>query len=260
MSGITITFAIITLISLSMIGIYVLQARERARIEKIQKINNFTYRYQRLERLLQELPPQYLTDELRQMIAQEIDDTLTKLVEIHPSKQGNDALAASKDYLKQLQNKTLDIKPVPVRDLQQVKEVCGLLKVLYHFVQQRLKLKQLDIPRATQYLTQISFASSRAQADLFVSRALKAIRESKPRSAIHAYHKAIEAYKTLPSHPKALQAVTSYREQIRALEQAADQHNQEAKFKAQSKMDDNEEWSEFLTDDEKWKKKNSYDD
>lgn len=260
MSGIASTFAIIALISLSFLGIYILQARERARIEKIQKIQQTSERYQRFERLLQELPPQYLGSELRYMLVQETIASLTLLIELRPSKRTSQALTHHQDYLQQIKNNTLELDNTPVRDQAKVREVFALLKILYQFVQQKLKLKQLDITKAQLYLTEISLASSCTQADLMVYIAKQSIRENKPRSAIHAYHKAIEAFKNIPQHPKAIEAVKHYHQEIKKLEIAADKHNQELKQKTQQSLEQSEEWDEFLTEDSDWKKNTNYDD
>ncbi|MFT6904122.1 MAG: hypothetical protein ACJAS1_000767, partial [Oleiphilaceae bacterium] len=70
MSTTTITIIIFTVIFLSIGAMYLSQARERARIEKIRRTNICNERYQRMQLLLHDLPPQYLNNELRIMIAE----------------------------------------------------------------------------------------------------------------------------------------------------------------------------------------------
>lgn len=260
MSGVAITVAIVVIICVSVIAIYIAQAREKARLEKIQKINAFNERHQKLQRLLHELPPQYLSDELRMLIVQKSIETLNRLLELKPSKRFEADLLADEEYLTNLQSNKLKLQPVKVNDPEKAKEVRSMLETLFKFVQTQAKQRQLDPGRAKQYLQHISYAAAKSRADGLVDKAEHALKAGKPRVAIHAYHTAIEAFKNIKDSPKAAQDVAEYRQRIKALEQDADKHNQEVKAKAQAKIEGNDQWNEFLGDEGEWKKKNAYDD
>ena len=260
MSGIAITVAIVVVICVCVVAIYFVQAREKARLQRIQKINTFNDRYTKLQRLLHELPPQYISNDLRLLIVQKSIETLNRLLELKPSKRYSADLQADEEYMTQLQSNKLQLKPMKVANAEQAQEVRALLEVLYKFVQTQAKMKQIDPGRAKKYLQSITFGAAKSKADILNSKAAHAIKSGKPRVAIHAYHTAIEAFKNVKDDPKAAELIAAYRAEIKKLEQDADKHNQEVKAKAQAKGETGDEWNEFLGDDNEWKKKNAYDD
>lgn len=259
MSVVTITIIIVAIIGVCVTGIYFAQARERSRIEQIQKIKSFSDRYERLQRLLHELPPQYLPEELRILITQQSINSLERLIALKKSRNYESYLEGDKEYLTKLQNKTLKLSPVPVKSPEQAQEIRSLLEILFKFVQQQAKQKLLDPGRAKQYALQIKFSAVTSKTDSLVGKAETAAKAGKPRVAIHAYHTAIEALKAMAEYPPAAEVILSFKQQIKALEQDADKHNQEVKAKAQAQTEEGDKWNEFLGDDDEWKKKNSYD-
>jgi len=260
MSVVTITIIIVAIIAICVVGMYIAQSRERARIEKINKIKALSDRHERFQRLLHELPPQYVSDDLRAMIAQRSIETANQLLGQKKSKRFEGYLQADEEYLSQLQAKKLKLAPVQVKNQEQAQEIRKLLEVLFKFVQQQAKLKQIEPARAKQYSLQIKFAAAKSRADGLVAKAEHATRNGKPRVAIHAYHTAIESFKNIADYPKAADVIAHYKTLIKALEQDADKHNQEVKAKAQDSQEGSGEWDKFLGDDDQWKKKNAYDD
>lgn len=259
MSVVTITIAIIGIIAVCVTGIYIAQSRERARIEKIQKIKRFSDRHERLQRLMHELPPQYLTDELRGLLVKQSIDSLNHILNLKRNKRLEGYLEADEQYLSQLQNKTLKLPPVPIKSPEQAAEVRSLLELLFKFVQQQAKQKLIDPGRAKQYALQIKFGVAKSRADGLAAKADQALKSGKPRVAIHAYHTALEAFKSMADYPKAAEAIALYKAEIKKLEETADQHNKELHERGQA--DENGQWDEFLKkDDDDWKKKNAYDD
>jgi len=260
MSVTTITIAIFAVICISIVVIYIGQARERARIEKVRKISALSERHRRMQCLLHDLPPQYLTNELRGMIADRSIETLNELAALKNDQRIKDHLEQDREFLKNLRESKLSFKPVKIRDENAAKEVRKLLQVLYKFVQSQNKRKLLDSASTKKYLDQIVFAASQSKADMFAVRAEQGLKAGKPRVAIHNYHNAIAAFKELAQHPQAAQAINQYRQRIKELEQTADQRNQAVKEKSQQKLEGSSEWDNFLKDDDQWKKKNTYDD
>lgn len=260
MSVVTITIIIVAIIGVCVFGIYIAQAREKARIEKIQKIKMYSDRFERLQRLLHELPPQYVSDELRGLIVTQSIDALNRLLSLKKNSRYEGYLQDDRDYLDKLNNKKLSLPPVPVNTPEKAAEVRSLLEILFKFVQQQAKQKLIDPGRAKQYLLQIKFGVAKSKADGLTAKASQAANNGKPRVAIHAYHSAIEAFKAIADYPQAAEAIALYRAEIRKLEETADQHNQELKNKSTQNDETNPEWDKFLDDDDEWKKKNAYDD
>ena len=210
MSVVTITIIIVAIIAVCVFGMYLVQSRERARIEKIQKIKSYSDRYERLQRLLHELPPQYLSDELRGLIVNQSIDSLNRLLALKKTSRYEGYLEADEEYLAKLQSKKLSLPPVPVKSPEQAAEIRGLLETLFKFVQQQAKQKLIDPGRAKQYLLQIKFGVAKSKADGLASKAESAIKNGKPRVAIHAYHTAIEAFKPIADYPKAAEAIALF--------------------------------------------------
>jgi len=248
------------------------QARERARIEKIRKTNLLTERHRRMQQLLYELPPQYLNNELRIMIAERAVETVNELINIQHDPRLEKYLEEDLQFLNELRVKNPKFKAVPIQNEAKAKEVRGTLEVLYNFIESQHKNKRLNASNTKKYLDHIRLSVCQSKADLFACKAESASK-TKPRVAIHNYHSAIDAYKELPQHPQAQKAITLYRAKIKALEELANQNNQ--KVKDQAKQNEpqaanqkeetpdtqSKEWDEFLGDGKGLQqKKNQYDD
>ncbi|KZZ19289.1 hypothetical protein A3749_21085, partial [Oleiphilus sp. HI0078] len=260
MSTTTITIAIVAIIFLCIGAIYISQARERARVERIRKTNVLTERHNRMQQLIHDLPPQYLNNELRIMIAERSVETLNELIILNKTERLQGYLTADHDYLKNLRENNPKFPAVPVKTEAKAKEVRGYLEVLQRFIQSQHKAKRLNAGSAKKYLDHISLSICQSKADLFCGRAEAANANGKPRVAIHNYHSAIDAFKEFAKHPQAAKAIALYKAKIKALDEVADQHNK--KFREQEeakKQEGNKEWDSFLDDEDQWQKKNSYD-
>lgn len=258
MSTTTITIIIFAIIILSIAAIYISQARERKRVEDIRRTNICNERHQRMQQLLHDLPPQYLNNELRIMIAERSVETLNELLRINRNPRHEGYLKADIDYLKQLRENNPKFPSVQVSSEAKAKEVRNNLEVLHRFVQSQHKSKRLPAANAKKYLDYISLSICQSKADLFNTRALAA--KDKPRVAIHNYHSAIDAFKPLANSPQAAKIIQQYKIKIKQLEAEADQQNQALKQKnATGAGTENTEWDSFLEEKDTWQKKNTYD-
>ena len=259
MSGTTITFIIFGAVCVLIGLVYLSQMRERARIEKIRKTNALTERHNRMQLLLHELPPQYLNNELRIMVTERSIETLNELSALNNSDKLKLQSSQEQEFLKQLREKKPKYKPVPVQNEAKAKDVRVLLESLSRFVQNLHKRKRLDATNTKKYLNHIDFSISQSKADLFTARAKAAIKADKPRVAIHNYHNAIDAFKTLSNNPQASKAVAQFKAQIKELELSAEQQKGGKGNTPESAAGDNKEWDSFLkNDDDDWHKKNDY--
>ena len=260
MQATTITVLIFAIICASIGVIYYVQARERARLERIHKIGQLGDRYRRMQQLLHALPPQYVNNELRILITERSIETLVELLNLKSDLQFQQALEQDRNYLKQLRENPPKLNPVPIQNEEAAKNVRELLEVLYRVVESMGKRKILNAASVTRYLQYIQLSACQCRADMFITRAEAAKKIGKLRVAIHNLHNAVSALKDIATHPHAIEAIKSYREQIKALELAADQQNQAVKKDSQKTLEDSTEWDSFLKDDDTWKKKNTYDD
>lgn len=259
MSSTTITIIIFAVICLSITAIYISQARERARVEKARRTTICMDRYQRMQQLLHDLPPQYLNNELRVMILERSIETLHELIQLNHDSKHESYLQADLESLKQIREQNPKFAPIPVNSEAKAKEVRDNLEILHRFIESQHRNKRLTAAVAKKYLDFIKLSICQSRADLFCSRAQAAAKE-KPRLAIHNYHCAIDAFKALSEHPQALKAVQQLRLKIKALEAEADQQNQATKAQADPVQQHKTEWDTFLKDDDTWQKKNNYDD
>ncbi len=259
MSATTITIIIFAVIILSVGAMYMSQARERARIEKIRRTNIYNERYQRMQQLLHDLPPQYLNNELRIMITERSVETLNELIRINKDPRHEGYLKSDLEFLKQLRETNPKFPAIPVSSEAKAKEVRNNLEILHRFIESQHKNRRLSAVNAKKYQDYIMLSICQSKADLFCTRAKAA--KSKPRVAIHNYHCAIDAFKPLANHPQAAKTILEYKAQIKALEAEADQQNQALKEKnAPSPESQSSEWDSFLDKKDTWQKKNNYDD
>lgn len=259
-----ITIIIFAAIALSIVAIYISQARERSRAEKIRRASICNGRYQRMQQLLHDLPPQYLNNELRIMIAQRSVETLNELIQINNNPRHTEYLSADLEYLKQLKENNPSFPAVKVTTDAQAKEVRDNLEALQRFIQFQFKNKRLSEDSAKKYLNHITLSFCQSKADLFNVRAQAA--KSKPRVAIHNYHCAIDAFKPIANHPQAAKTIQEYKLKIKQLEAEASQQipnnpeNMQNTEHTEHQESKNSEWDSFLEDDkDTWQKKNNYD-
>ena len=257
MSTTMITIIIFSAIILSITAIYISQAKERSRAEKIRRTNICNGRYQRMQQLLHELPPQYLNNELRIMIAQRSVETLNELLKISSSPRHAEYLNSDLDYLKQLKENSPKFPAVKITTEAKAKEVRDNLEMLQRFIESQLKNKQLPAANAKIYHDHITLSICQSKADLFNARAQAA--KSKPRVAIHNYHCAIDAFESLIKNPQAAKIIQEYKIKIKQLEAEADQNIPKAPENTENTESENTEWDSFLEDKDTWQKKNNYD-
>ncbi len=260
MSATTITIAIFGAICLAIGLIYFAQARERARVERVRKISSLSERYRRLQSLMNDLPPQYLSNELRLLVAERSIETLQELMQLKNDSNLSSQLKSDQEMLAQLRSSNVKFPPKQVRDENEAKNVRKLLQTLFKFVQLQAKRGTIQVAHAKQYLEQINLYNCQSKADMLVAAAERANKAGKPRVAIHNYHSAIAAYKPVANNPAAANAIEGFKQRITALDEIADEHNRRVKEQAQAKMDGNKEWDSYLQEDDTWKKKNQYDD
>lgn len=258
MSSTTITIIIFAIICLSITAIYISQARERARLEKIRRSTICMDRYQRMQQLLHDLPPQYLNNELRAMILERSIETLRELVQLSHDQKYNAYLQTDTDHLKQIREQNPKYAPVAVNSEAKAKEVRDNLEILHRFIESQHKNKRLTAPVTKKYLDFIKFSICQSRADLFVTRAEAA--KEKPRLAIHNFHSAIDAYKPLGEHPHALKTIQKLKLKIKALESQAEQQQAPQSATEEPLAKNKTEWDSFLQEGDTWQKKNTYDD
>lgn len=268
MSASIITIIIVLIIIGSVAVLFISQAREKARTEKIRRINALHERYRRLQRFLSEIPPQYLNKDLRTIILQRSISTLNDLMKYKSDDSTQTKLKQDQESLKQTQESTEPPTPVPIKDEANSKEIIKLLKLLYRFIERMKATKKIDQAAGKKYLLYTSYLISKTKADLEIAHATKAFKNNKPRVAIHNYHNAIAEMMRIKTNPLAIKAINSYKVKIKELEDAANEQAESTASQSAAPVTEggqesealNKEWDSFLDDDDGWQKKNQYDD
>ncbi|WP_369602253.1 hypothetical protein AAIA72_04620 [Hahella sp. SMD15-11] len=135
-----------------------------------------------------------------------------------------------------------------------------MLEVLYRFIDRQRQRKRIDPATARKHLEQTAFLMAKTLADVHTYKAKAAADAGKPRIAIHHYHDAIAAMMKIKSNPLAKKHILIYKKRMDELEkQAAELVRQQLPEKEPKAAKLDEEWNKVLSEDESWKKKQTYD-
>lgn len=254
---IVIFFAVIVLVSIALIVIS--QMRERARIERARRITALEDSYNRTSRMLNEIPGQYLNQELKLILVTRIEEICRDLGTLKsdlPVDRWKSEMATLKQ---QIVDGSDQRPPVKVDSAEKSSYIKELLQGLFKMIEALHKTGRIDQTRARKNLKYVLFLIHKTHADMHVLQARELIRQNEIRKAIHAYHMASTEMGKSRDNPLAIKSVKSFRLRIKELEAmlvGGAEGTTEAVEK-QHKLD--REWDSFLHDDQ-WKKKVDYDD
>lgn len=257
MNTTTIVILLAAVVTVS-IGIIVMsQMREKARIERARKITAQQDAYNRANRLLSEIPGQYLTADLKLLLVKRMEDACNELGGLKsnlPVKKWQESALQLKTQILEKQDTRTPVKIDSPEKSTYVKE---LLQNLFKMIESMHKSRRIDGATAKKNLKYVLFLVHKTHADLHVFQARDYVRQNQIRKAIHAYHLASTEMGKSRDNPLAMKAVKSFRTRIKELEALNADGKDTESAESQSKLD--REWDTFLHDDE-WKKKADYDD
>jgi hypothetical protein len=257
MNTITIVLALAAIVVVSIVVIVISQMREKARIERVRKITALEDSYKRCNRLLSELPGQYLTPELKLLMLKRMEDVCNDLAGLKsslPVEQWREATLQRKTQIRENRD---DVRPVKIDSPEKSAYVKELLQNLFKMIEAMHKSGRIDGATAKKNLKFVLFLVHKTHADLHVFQARDHIRQNEIRKAIHSYHLASTEMGKSRDNPLAMKAVKSFRTRIKELEAVSAGGDGSDSAESQSKMD--KQWDNFLHDKE-WKKKADYDD
>ncbi|MEX0604213.1 MAG: hypothetical protein WD623_12775 [Marinobacter sp.] len=252
---IVIFFAVIVLAS---VGLIVLsQMRERAKLERARKVTALEDSYNRTNRLLNEIPGQYLTADLKLLLLTRLEEICSELASFKTQLPAAQWLNEARQMKQKVVEGEDQRAPLKIDSAEKSAYVKELLQSLFKLIESLHKNRRIDSAVAKKNLKYVLFLVHKTHADLHVFQAREFIRQNQLRKAIHAYHMASTELSKSSDNPLALKAVKSFRTRIKELEaQMADGSTGDSSDK-QHRMD--KEWDSFLHDDE-WKKKADYDE
>ncbi|MBW0146549.1 hypothetical protein [Marinobacter arenosus] len=253
----TIVIVLAALVTISIAIIVLSQMREKARIERARKVTAQEDAYNRAQRLLSEIPGQYLTTDLKLLLIKRMEEACSDLVALKanlPVKKWQDSTLQLKTQILEKQDSRAPVKIDSPEKSTYVKE---LLQNLFKMIEGMHKSGRIDAGSAKKNLKYVLFLVHKTHADLHVFQARDYVRQNQIRKAIHAYHLASTEMGKSRDNPLAMKAVKSFRTRIKELEALSNEGRDTASAESASKLD--REWDTFLHDDE-WKKKADYDD
>ncbi|RMF18147.1 MAG: hypothetical protein D6758_04855 [Gammaproteobacteria bacterium] len=259
MTATQVTLAIGILVLVTVVIVYFVRAREKARIEQARLLHSLQQRLRRLMRLVSDLPAQYSTPDIKALILREAEETLNQIRTIDPRPEYDEHAITLKAYGENL-NAGEGVKIKPVTQPDKAKEIRKLLEALYKFIDSQVRKKRLDPATGKKHLAQTAFLMAKCMADVHTHRAKKAADSGKPRVAIHHYHEAIALMEKLSNNPLAAKHIVVYRKRMAELEKQAEEALRAAAPAKEDKAAKlNEEWEKALSEDDSWKKKQTYD-
>lgn len=256
MNTITIILALAAIVVVSIVIIVVSQMREKARIERARKITALGDSYKRCDRLLSEIPRQYLTPDLKLLLLKRMEDICNELAGLKPElpiEQWREATLQKKTLVRENRD---DVRPVKIDSAEKSNYVKELLQNLFKMLEGMHKSGRIDGATAKKNLKYVLFLVHKTHADLHVFQAREHIRQNQIRKAIHAYHLASTEMGKSRDNPLAMKAVKSFRIRIKELEAMNLDGSEHNPSESESQLD--KQWDNFLHDEE-WKKKADYD-
>lgn len=251
----TIVLVLAAIVTVSIVIIVLSQMRERARIERARKVAANEDAYNRANRLLSEIPGQYLTGDLKLLLIRRMEDACNELSGLKANLPVRQWRESTRELKAQVLEKRDTTQPVKIDSPEKSNYVKELLQNLFKMIEAMHKQGRLDSASAKKNLKYVLFLVHKTHADLHVFQARDYVRQNQLRKAIHAYHLASTEMGKSKDNPLAMKAVKSFRTRIKELEAMGPEGYQSGV--SESKLD--REWDTFLHDDE-WKKKADYDD
>ncbi|WP_097461173.1 hypothetical protein [Mangrovitalea sediminis] len=257
-TNIVVLFGVLVIASIGII--LFVQARERNRLEQARRLTALEDAHSRMNRMLNELPPQFLTNELRLLIVDRAIELCGEMRALKSTMDIDTLLADDKSRRQQIieSAKGPAPKPLPIDNKETFDTAKHLLELLFRFVEARHKSGKLATSVARQHLKQILFFVHRAQADLLAHTANEHLQRKDFRKAIHCLNLACTELEKSKDNPEAVKAIKGYRQKIEELQQQA-LGKQPAAKRAEDTNRLDKEMESMLKDEDAWKKKADYD-
>ncbi|MBU6950714.1 hypothetical protein [Hahella sp. HN01] len=259
MSATNITALIGGVIILVLLLIYLGQWREKAKDARQRQLNALLDRLRLLKALATGLPPQYAAKDIRLLVVARAQETIKELANLG-HRGDHESQAEEWEVIKENINSQADFPQLDLQNQAVMQEVRKLLKGLYKFIEVQVKKGRIEKKAGVKHLLNTQFLIVRSLADSHVNKAKHALATNRPRVAIHHYHDAIEALGKIEKNPLAQKSMLIYRQRIKELEKLA---TEAAQTKSEAVAEGSDRLSaqldKMMTEEEKWKKKQSYD-
>ncbi|PIE43742.1 MAG: hypothetical protein CSA50_03835 [Gammaproteobacteria bacterium] len=246
----------------SIVIIFVAQAREKAQLAAARRANVLADRYRRLQRILDDIPNQYLAKEIRLLLLERSVETLEQIKKLKGDAfRFQRQLDADQQSIENLKNGDVKETAEPIADEEKVNEVRTLLQTVISFLESQRQKGNISSQLASAQSDKLRYYIVKSKADLYENRANAAIKLGRLRVAIHNFQSAITELEAIASIATAQDAIAAFRIKINEIEKRIAEEEDTAKVKSETeKRAADKEWDNYIGGEEEWKKKNTYDD
>ncbi|WP_101759403.1 hypothetical protein [Oceanicoccus sp. KOV_DT_Chl] len=226
--------------------------KEKRRLEAAlnSRSRNFDY-------MLDGFPEGFLSRDLQVLVCNCLVEVYSQLYQINSkNKDYKDKLDKANMRMAECKQKPANAPSVTLSDPEQIKEVQKMLTSLFNFIAKLAASGRVNSKEAKIYGQQVRRLIVQTSVDALAEPIQNAIKQSKPRLAIHYLHMIIEKMKKENNDGFYTDRINQYTAKIAELEVQA--------TKVDAKEDPNRaaadaEWDELNKPDDTWKKKAVYD-
>lgn len=247
------------IIGVMIVGMLIMQNRQRNLAITREKLQRLNTQYRKLNNVLRNLPPSYLSPELRDFIYQALLHNLKAQMELSPDQKKY----FESDY-QQLEAERAQMRKHPPRPDPSVRitsEEASLhrqtLKSLHSYVRQTFEAGRLDKTNAEKILMQVELKLVETALDYFRYRAQNALSTKHYKEARIAIQKAIDTIGVSRHAGQFKQEEIQLRNQLNKTVEEWRHYREELSSGQAEKLA--EEMENLIEDQESWKKKNVYD-
>lgn len=245
---------VLFIIALAAIGlIFYIQARERANIERARRLAAAEDAFQHGYRLLDEIPSQYLNQELRQAVVNRLEELAVTAKSLNARINIDGKIAEARLALKE--SDSTSIQPVQITSPETARGIKALLESLFKLIEAQHKARKIEASHARDLLKQVLFLGARTQTDFHLGLGRAEADSGSLRKAIHHYHLAATTMAKFKDNPLAEKVVSLCRARIEVLEQQAAPEKNPGAAKTLETSRLGEQMDEFIEEETSWKKR-----
>lgn len=247
--NIVLTVGMILLVGGLLVTMFVVQARHKANVRRRQKIQSFATQNKKMESILRNLPPQYLTEDVRSFIYQAMAQNIRQMLKL---KADNiDYLRSDLEVLKRQQESKPSKEVVKITTSEQANQTRGALRSLFEVVKEAYEQKRLLGKEAERMIQQIERRMMEAAIEFYDFQIANSERQKRFKEAIGLTKKMIEMLSRSKRHEEYRQKLMTAKAHVDELYNAWKEHTKEQNTDKTSLADSMEE---LLNEGDDWKK------
>lgn len=253
--SIELVIALIVLGLAGLVGLfYISHSIEKQRRQKALLVASLNDQCFRLQRLMDFIPPAYVSKDIRQVLLKQIKMRLDRLLELAPD---NEKFAKKMDsctaQLTELQTTGAPPQPPILKTAEEANELRTLLQELSKLIESLAHSKVIPVGDANKYLQSIQASFIDASLNYFLQMGNNARQQKKPKLAIHHFQKAIAEMQKRNQQGIYAEKLEQLKQLIAELQVEAGAEPAPVAVDAPNELDQG--LNELMQEQEAWKKK-----